>query len=103
MYKDLINQNDNTELKEIKENKENKENIFYNNSSQEDKNFLEKFDFNNNNLNVDVIIRNTFPILYYQMLLIFDYYKLLPQYINNSNIVYKVLKFISSADEKDMM
>ena len=27
MYKDLINQNDNTELKEIKENKENKENI----------------------------------------------------------------------------
>ena len=77
---------------------------FYNFSTKGDVEFLNNFNFNSKSLaTVDVIIRNTFPILYYQMLLIFDYFKVLPQYINNYQIIQKVLYFITRANDPDLM
>jgi hypothetical protein len=77
--------------------------IYYNNSQKEDKKYLETFDFNNPNRQIDVIIRNTFPILNYQMLLIFDYYKLLPQYISSPEIIYKVINYMAGTEDENLM
>jgi hypothetical protein len=89
MYKDLLSPEVST--------------TFYNNSLKEHSEYLAKFDFNNPNQQIDVIIRNTFPILYYQMLLIFDYFKLLPQYINTPDIIFKVLNYMSSEEDENTM
>ena len=77
--------------------------IFYNLLSNDDLTYLKQYDFNNKDYDTDIIIRNIYPIAHFHMLLLFDYYKILPQYINNERILFKVLNFIANCEDKDLM
>ncbi len=77
--------------------------IFYNHLDKDNLLFLNNFEFKKKDYDTDVVIRNIFAISHYHMLLLISYYELLPQYISNSQIIFKVLNFISYCDDKDIM
>jgi len=77
--------------------------IFYNLQSKEDLEYIDRYDFQSEEYCTDVIIRNIYPIAHYHMLLLFNYYELKPQFVDNDLIVFKVVNFIKNCEDKDVM